>query len=145
MNKTINFESSTDFNFTNTTIHTDWIEKVLEVLEFQYTEINFHFCSDDELLKINQEYLAHDTYTDIITFDHSFGKTIQADIYISVERVKENAMELSIPFDDELKRVLIHGVLHCCGYSDKTENEKRIMRKKEDECLQMFHVEQKEN
>jgi rRNA maturation RNase YbeY len=144
MNKTIDFESSIDFSLTGKESYIIWIEKVIKQLGFSYTEINYHFCSDEELLKINQEYLAHNTFTDIITFDHSFNKTIQADIHISIERVRENASDLAVGFEQELKRVIIHGILHCCGFSDKTEEEKSNMRKKEDECLKMFHVEQKE-
>lgn len=145
MNKRIDFESTTDFDLTDEKNYILWIEKVINQLGFDYTEINYHFCSDEELLEINQEFLAHDTYTDIITFDHSFGKIIQTDIHISVDRVKENANELALPFEEELRRVMIHGILHCCGFSDKTKDEKQAMREKEDECMKMFHVEQKEN
>jgi len=144
MNRTIDFESNFDFYIIEKSNYIQWIENVIHHLGYNYTEINYHFCSDEELLKINQEYLAHDTFTDIITFDHSFGKTIQTDIYISIDRVTENAANLKLLFEDELKRVMIHGILHCCGFSDKTAAEKQIMRKKEDECMKMFHVEQKE-
>ena len=144
MNRRIDFDSTIDFSLSEASRYRNWIERVLKHLDFDYTEINYQFCSDEELLKINQEYLNHDTLTDIITFDHSFSKTIQTDIFISIDRVRENAKDLEIEFQDELKRVMIHGILHCAGFSDKTPEEKQNMRKKEDECLKMFHVEQKE-
>jgi len=144
MNRRIDFNSTIDFSLSEASRYRNWIERVLKHLDFDYTEINYQFCSDEELLKINQEYLNHDTLTDIITFDHSFSKTIQTDIFISIDRVRDNAIDLEIEFQDELKRVMIHGILHCAGYSDKTPEEKQNMRKKEDECMKMFHVEQKE-
>ena len=144
MNKIIDFDSNTGFALSQPETYINWIEAVIAHLHFDYTEINYHFCSDDELLKINQEYLNHDTFTDIITFDHSLGKTIQTDIYISIDRVKENSTELGLDFHEELRRVMIHGILHCAGFTDQTDSEKQSMRKKEDECMKMFHVEQKE-
>ncbi|MFN5543782.1 MAG: rRNA maturation RNase YbeY [Bacteroidota bacterium] len=101
-------------------------------------EITFNFCSDKRLLKMNKNYLKHDFYTDIITFDFSENNLISGDIYISKERVKENAAELNDAFHVELKRVMVHGVLHLCGYKDKTRAEKEKMRKKEDECLSLL-------
>jgi probable rRNA maturation factor len=100
--------------------------------------INYVFCSDSELLRINQEYLGHDYYTDIITFDLSEGPKICAEIYISVDRVKENAVDTRNFFKTELQRVMYHGALHLCGYSDKTQSAKRLMRKKEDHYLHKF-------
>lgn len=145
MNKTIQFNSLNDFQLVQPEDYIIWIDKVIRNLGFSYTEINYHFCSDDELLNINIEHLNHNTFTDIITFDYSFNQTIQTDIFLSTDRVKDNACELHIDFEDELKRVMIHGILHCCGFNDKTTQEKEIMRKKEDECMKMFHVEQKQN
>lgn len=105
-------------------------------------DINFIFCDDDYLLKINKEYLDHDTLTDIITFDYSVGNELHADIFISEERVRDNAADFKVSFDEELMRVMAHGVLHLCGYKDKLSEEEKIMRKKEDEKILMFHVEQ---
>jgi len=100
--------------------------------------INYVFCSDDHLLQINKEYLDHDTYTDIVTFDNSENaKEIEADIFISIDRIRENAIKLSRPEDEELHRVIIHGLLHIMGYSDKTDQNKQAMREKEDACLSL--------
>jgi len=107
-------------------------------------DINYIFCSDSYLLKLNQEFLSHQTYTDIITFDYSVGKTISGEIYISLDRIKENANHFNVSPQEELLRVMIHGVLHLSGYRDKKRAEKSIMRKKEEACLSlwknMFHV-----
>jgi rRNA maturation RNase YbeY len=94
------------------------------------------------LLTLNQEYLNHDTLTDIISFDYSIGTELHGDIFISVERVKDNALDFKVDFLEELKRVLVHGVLHYCGYKDKSESEELLMRSKEDEKIQLFHVKQ---
>lgn len=101
--------------------------------------LNYIFCSDKELLRINQDYLGHDYYTDIITFDLSGNnKEIMAEIYISVERVKENARHLGVSFKEELHRVIFHGVLHLCGYGDKNAYQERIMREKENFYLNQY-------
>lgn len=101
--------------------------------------LNYVFCSDKELLRINRDYLGHDYYTDIITFDLSGNnRTTMAEIYISVERVKDNARQLGVPFKEELHRVIFHGVLHLCGYGDKNENMSRIMREKENFYLNQY-------
>ena len=101
--------------------------------------LNYVFCSDKELLRINREWLGHDFYTDIITFDLSETKSEKvAEIYISVDRVRENAIAFGIPIKKELLRVIFHGVLHLCGYRDKTAQEKEIMRKKENACLDRY-------
>lgn len=117
---------------------TNWITTVLHKEGFSVKNINYIFCSDEHLLKINQEYLHHDTLTDIITFDHSDSNTeIESDIFISIDRVKENADQLGKPFIDELHRVMIHGLLHIMGFADKSDEEKRVMREKEDACLSL--------
>ena len=102
-------------------------------------DLNYIFCSDDYLLEINKQYLDHDYYTDIITFDNSEeeGK-IEGDIYVSVDRVKENAIEFGANFETELRRVLIHGLLHLMNYTDTSEELKAQMRAKEDECLLIY-------
>lgn len=138
----INFFSETDFNLPDVNIHREWLERVSDSEEKRIEEINFIFCDDEYLHKINLQYLDHDTYTDIISFDNSANDLLAGDIFISIERVKENAREFNVDFSEELKRVLVHGVLHFCGYKDKTESESELMRQKEDEKIAMFHVEQ---
>ena len=101
----------------------------------QLGEISYIFCSDEQLLEINKEFLNHDYYTDIITFDYSEADVISGDLFISIERIKDNAKTLKTSYQEELHRVIIHGVLHLLGYKDKTEVESENMRKLEDECL----------
>lgn len=104
-------------------------------------QLNYIFCDDAYLLQVNQKYLNHDTYTDIITFDNSSVNFVSADIYISLTRVEENALLNEVNFQQELLRVVVHGLLHLCGYKDKSSSESAIMRLKEDEKIAMFHVE----
>lgn len=111
---------------------TSWIEYIITHEGKKLGDINYIFCDDEYLLKINQDYLQHDYYTDIITFDYVKGKKISGDIFVSVTRVSENAPLLSKSFDEELHRVIAHGALHLCGYKDKTEAEVKEMRNKED-------------
>ncbi|HEY0651609.1 MAG TPA: rRNA maturation RNase YbeY [Chryseosolibacter sp.] len=116
-----------------------WIKSAIRKEKQRLHELNFIFCTDEELYGINVEYLNHKTYTDIITFDNSEDKgVLEGDIYISVDRVRENASALSIPFETELQRVMIHGVLHLLGYKDKTARHKSEMRKKEDAYLSLY-------
>lgn len=112
-----------------------WIKSVAEKRGFKVGEISYIFCSDDYLLDINKTYLKHDFYTDIITFDYTDAKKISGDLYISIDRVRDNAQELNLGFEQELHRVIIHGVLHILGLKDKTEEEAKEMRKAEEECL----------
>jgi len=121
----------------------NWINKIIEQESFTVEVLNYQFVNDHEMLKVNKKYLDHDTYTDIITFDYTEGHKLSADIYISTERVSENAVEFNTSYSQEMTRVLIHGVLHCIGYADKTPQEKQIMRNKENETLKLFHVEHK--
>ncbi len=133
----IQFFSETDFQLPNEIFYTKWLNLCLERESYIAQEINYIFCDDRYLLKINQDHLDHDTYTDIITFDYTEGQEIYADIYISIERVRDNAKDFKEPFERELSRVMAHGVLHLCGYKDKTLEEKTIMREKEDDCLSL--------
>ncbi len=126
------------FNLKNKTKLKGWIVKTIEKKKRKAGDISFVFCSDTFLLEKNNEYLNHDTYTDIITFDYSKEDTkrpVSGDIFISIDRVKENANKFSKTFEDELHRVIIHGVLHLLGYKDKTKIAKAEMRKQEDLCL----------
>lgn len=131
----ITFNYETDFCLENEDKTSSWILEVVEKEGFSLGELNYIFCDDEYLHKINVEFLQHDTYTDIISFDYTLGKTVSGDIYISVERVQENAQKYNVTFDNELHRVIIHGVLHYVGYKDKTEQEKNVMRNKENDCL----------
>jgi len=115
-----------------------WIENCIENNDLEIGEISYTFINDDELLEINKESLNHDFYTDIITFDQRIGDLISADIFISVDRVKENAESFSVSFENEMKRVIIHGLLHIVGFSDHTDEEKQEMRKQEDLCIEKF-------
>lgn len=138
----INFYSENDFVLADHRKYEKWIERVIASEEKKLEEISYIFCDDDYLLNLNEEFLKHDTYTDIITFDYSVGKILQGDIYISTERVKENSDEYNVSFEEELRRVIIHGVLHLCGYKDKTKEQSLLMRQKEEEKMELFHVEQ---
>lgn len=138
----ISFNYETDFQLDNEEAFENWISRVIASESKELGEISYIFCDDEYLHKINVAYLNHDDLTDIISFDYSEGKILQGDIFISIERVKDNAHDFNVPFDDELKRVMIHGVLHYCGYKDKSEADEKIMRSKEDEKVTMFHVEQ---
>lgn len=125
------------FNLRDKSWLRQWIKSVIEKKGNKTGEINFIFCSDDFLLEMNKQYLKHTTYTDIITFDYSDKKKsiISGDIFISIERVKENAKKFDKTFENELHRVMIHGVLHLLGYKDKTKATKAEMTKQEDLCL----------
>lgn len=115
-----------------------WINNVVKKEGKRCGEINFVFTSDEDILAANIQFLDHNTYTDIITFDNCEGDLIIGDILISIERVKDNALKFKVDFKEELRRVIIHGVLHLCGYKDKKTNEKELMRKKENSALKLF-------
>lgn len=131
-------ESPLEFSLPDSEAHANWLADVAVSEKFEVQELNLIFCTDDYLLEVNKQYLDHDYYTDIITFDNSEGEEIIGDLFISVDRVKENAGDLSVGFDQELKRVMVHGLLHLLGYNDKTETEQLKIREKEDFYLQRF-------
>ncbi len=112
-----------------------WIKSVVEQRGWKTGEISYIFCSDEYLLNVNQTYLKHDYFTDIITFDYTDATKVSGDLFISIDRVRDNAQELNLSFEQELYRVIIHGVLHLLGLKDKTEEEAKEMRKAEEECL----------
>ena len=116
----------------------DWLQNLISSENKKLGEINYIFCDDEHLLQVNRDFLQHDYYTDVITFDYVKGKTISADIFVSLPRISDNAKSLSKDFNSELLRVLAHGVLHLCGYKDKTEDEILEMRSKEDYYLSIF-------
>lgn len=131
----INFYAENDFSLEQKKEVSDWLKATIDSEEYVVGEITFVFCSDQFLLEINKEFLQHDTFTDIISFDYSLGKELHGEIYISTERVAENSEEFGTSFNDELHRVLVHGVLHLCGYKDKKKKDREVMRTKENESL----------
>jgi rRNA maturation RNase YbeY len=137
----ISFNYENEFQLHNEDQISSWVSAVILSEKKKEGDINYIFCDDDYLLNINNQYLNHDTLTDIISFDYSVGNELHGDIFISTERVSDNAKDFDIPFEEELKRVLVHGVLHYCGYKDKSEIDEQLMRNKEDEKIKMFHVE----
>lgn len=143
MESLINFYSKTDFNLEPKFSYEIWLQKAIESEGKKLGNLSYVFCSDLDLLKINEEYLNHDTFTDIITFDYSEDAYISAEIYISIDRVKENAREFKVEFENELRRVMVHGVLHCCGHKDSSKELKAKMRTLETKKMELFHVEQK--
>jgi rRNA maturation RNase YbeY len=114
-----------------------WIKSVVEKEKHTLGTINYVFCDDAELLEINLKHLNHNTFTDIITFDYTEGVKINSDIFISINRVEENAKKFKVSFEEELHRVMIHGVLHLCGYKDKSKSDTELMRKKENWALNL--------
>lgn len=131
----ISFNYEIDFKLESENNFSQWISDLIKEENCKEGELNYIFCDDDYLLRINQDFLNHDTLTDIISFDYSVGNELHGDIYISVDRVRENAKDYSVSFDEELARVMIHGVLHYCGYKDKTDDDQFIMTSKEDYYL----------
>lgn len=138
----ITFNYEVDFSLSGEEVYENWIESIIKSEGFTVGEINYIFCDDEYLHEINLKYLDHDTLTDIISFDYTENQLVSGDIFISLERIKENAEEFNQSFDTELLRVMSHGILHYCGYKDKTDTEEALMRSKEEEKIKMFHVEQ---
>lgn len=138
----INFHYETRFKLVNVAVYRKWIASVIISENHREGAINYIFCDDAYLQELNYNYLNHNDLTDIISFDYSEGNTINGDIFISVERVKDNAAMYRVRFEEELLRVMVHGLLHYCGYADKTTAEKAVMRSKEAEKIAMFHVKQ---
>jgi len=136
----IAYHYQTEFNLKEEEKHTDWIIRVIKGYGRNTGELNFIYVSDEMLLKMNQEYLAHDYFTDIITFEYRELEGVSGDLYISTDRVVENAGELNCSLENEMRRVMIHGVLHLLGHQDKTAEETRRMRELEEAALVLFHV-----
>lgn len=130
------FENIDEIPISTATI--SWLEDVIKTENKKLGEINYILCDDEYLLKVNQDFLDHDYYTDIITFDYVKGKTISGDIFVSLPRISDNAKNLVKDFNSEFHRVLAHGILHLMGYKDKTEEEITVMRQKEDFYLNVF-------
>ena len=137
----INFHYEGDFELNQEKEYAHWLNRVLLSEGRTTSELDYVFCNDEYLAEINLKYLGHDTYTDIVTFDYSDKGTLKGDVFISIDRVKENAKLFEVTFENELMRVMVHGVLHLVGYKDKTDEDREEMRIRENEKIQMFHVE----
>ncbi|WP_258102926.1 rRNA maturation RNase YbeY [Marinoscillum sp. MHG1-6] len=130
----------TEFLLENEARIIEWLNTIAKQENSTIGQLTYIFCSDDYLLNINREYLNHDYYTDIITFDNSLDSDaeILGDIFISIDRVTDNASEFNVPIQNELHRVMAHGVLHLLGYGDKTPDEQKVMRQKEEACISLL-------
>lgn len=137
----INWHYETDFILENEINYSDWIDRIIREEQRNLGQLDYIFCNDDYLLRLNREYLKHDEYTDIITFDYGDDNTISGDVFISIPRVYDNARLFEMGPGHELLRVIAHGVLHLIGYKDKTAGERIVMRAKEEEMIKLFHVE----
>ncbi len=138
----IEYHYETGFRLKRPEDYTEWLRMVVESEGAELGEVNYIFTSDEALCEINTKYLQHDYYTDIISFDYTKGAVLSGDIFISIDRVTENAGAYGVAVPEELKRVMVHGLLHFLGYTDDTEAAKLDMRNKENEKIKMFHVEQ---
>jgi|SRR5690606_10872668 len=137
----IDFHFNSDFQIQDKTKYSDWVSGIVRSEGYLPGQLDYIFCTDAALLEVNLQYLGHDTLTDIISFDYTQGKTVSGDIFLSTERVGENAKQYGVSFDNELRRVMSHGLLHLMGYGDKEAEDIRTMRAKEEEKMAMFHVE----
>jgi len=137
----IEYTYNTDFDLTQADEISLWLQNVAKSENFEIADLNYVFVSDEELYEMNVKYLNHNTLTDIITFNYVENEIVSGDIFISVDRVKENAVDFNVSFENELLRVMVHGLLHLMNYNDKTDEEQDLMTLKEDEKLKMFHVE----
>lgn len=140
----IEFYYKNDFELQEIEQYKTWIETIIHSEDYKCGDVFYTFCNDRYLDKLNQEYLNHKDFTDIITFDLSIGNIVSGDVFISTERVLENSVKYNSSFIDELRRVMAHGLLHLFGYRDESKSERVLMRRKEEEKMNMFHVEQNE-
>lgn len=138
----IDFNYLTDFVIEDELSYVDWISSLVDSHHFNLGDITYIFCDDAYLHEMNVKYLNHDTLTDIITFDYTEDKIISGDLFISVQRLKDNSKDFKTSFQNELLRVMSHGVFHLMGYKDKTNNETIVMRNLEDKAISLFHVKQ---
>ena len=136
----VDFIYNTDFKLNNEVETTQWINAFCKSEGFSIDSLVFAFFNDKELKDLNVKFLNHDYFTDVISFDESYDGFVKGNIAISIDRVKENASEFSCSFDDELRRVIIHGVLHFMGFNDRTDDEKKKIKEKENLAIEMFHV-----
>ena len=138
----IDFVYNIDFKLNNELTHKEWLVKAVNLEGYSLQNIVYAFFDDEALKQLNTKFLNHNYYTDVISFNDSEDHSLKGNIAISIERVKENAKEFSSSFDDELRRVMIHGLLHFMGYNDQTEDEIKAIRAKEEKMLRLFHVKQ---
>ena len=138
----IDFVYNTDFRLANKEIFTRWLISVANDEGYLIDSLIFLFVDDNEILEMNKKFLKHDYYTDVITFGELEDNKISGDIAISIERVLDNSKTYGVEFEDELKRVMVHGLLHIMGYNDKSSNDKLVMSQKEKKAIKMFHVKQ---
>ena len=138
----IDFVYNTDFRLANKEIFSRWLISVANDEGYLIDTLVFLFVDDNEILEMNKKFLRHDYYTDVITFGELEDKKISGDIAISIERVLDNSKTYGVEFEDELKRVMVHGLLHIMGYNDKASNDKSVMSQKENKAMKMFHVKQ---
>ena len=138
----IDFVYNTDFRLSNKEVFSRWLTSVANFEGYQIDNLVFLFIDDNEILEMNKKFLKHDYYTDVITFGELEDKKISGDIAISIERVLDNSKTYGVEFEDELKRVMVHGLLHIMGYNDKASNDKLVMSQKEKKAIKMFHVKQ---
>jgi len=136
----IEFSYQTDFELKEEKVYVDWLAQVADSNDAVVESLGYVFCDDEFVFSMNVEHLNHDTYTDIITFDYGSESVLEGEIYISVDRVRDNASQFGIEFHIELKRVMVHGLLHMLGYGDHTPEEKEVMRSLEDKFIGLFHV-----
>ena len=136
----IDFVYNTDFKLANKEVFSRWLISVANEEGFLIDTLVFLFVDDKEILEMNKKFLKHDYYTDVITFGDIKDKKISGDIAISIERVLDNSKTYGVEFEDELKRVMVHGLLHIMGYNDKTSSDKSVMSQKENKAIKMFHV-----
>ena len=136
----IDFVYNTDFRLVNKEVFSRWLTSVANDEGFLIDTLVFLFVDDNEILEMNKKFLKHDYYTDVITFGDLKDKKISGDIAISIERVLDNSKTYGVEFEDELKRVMAHGLLHIMGYSDKASSDKSVMSLKENKAIKMFHV-----
>ena len=137
----INYHYKINFKLTGEKKYTDWICSIITKEGKVLRQIDYIFCTDKYLLELNQKHLDHNTYTDIITFDYTLNNLVSADIFISIERLRENSKKFKVAFKNELLRVMVHGVLHLLGYKDKSKKDAQRMREKENKAIELFHVE----
>lgn len=133
----IHFEDVDDFSINENEL-TNWFSNVCSFENHTLGDISIIFCSDEYLLEMNKTHLDHDYYTDIITFDYTDNQIVSGDLFISIDRVRENALDFNVSFNHELHRVMIHGLLHLCGYKDKSDDEEKLMRSKENDALSLI-------
>ncbi len=139
----IEYHYMDDFVLDHELMYTNWLNRIAKTYALEFYELCYIFCGDDYLLDINRKYLKHNTLTDVITFDYGSSSQIIGDVYVSIDQVMDNSGLFEVPFEEELNRVMAHGLLHLMGYKDKDPDEVKEMRKMESRLLDLFHVEQK--